>query len=637
MSNGKPTDSNELDYDEERARAIEERIERLRRLHGWASDTVNVTPAEAEALRDEHRRNKAPRATLVLRYALPGGPQEKVEINEDHYDIGSGEKAKLRVLHPSVAARHARVSRDGDSFRVRDMNSPNGTYVNDSRIPLSSELTDGDVLRCGDIEFTITIRSGGETAAPAEAPAPSPSTTPAPRPTPAAPPPAAAAAREEEDKSSATMFVSRDEVMRRSSLRSRLQSEPGMPAVTAPAPAPVPAPAAAARVTPSAAFIVFTDADGRDAECEIPQDRPLVVGRRSSADLRLVDNSISGMHAAFEWADGEVVVRDLGSTNGTWMHGDRVPRAVLGDGDVVRLGLVPVRVRFVVEVAGESTFVGALPVIDDEDEIPARPVPATVHPPRPHAPAPVADEGPAAFWHLVYVTDRGAVTTMVMDTDNACVVAGEGGCEINVHGRGLKAEHLQFDLDKDALTVMQARRDAILKVGGHPVAESPLKAGDVVSAGSLDIRVVSGPSKSAARASAGYSAAHDFWAESFRRIDPALELLFVDPEATGGRAELSIWGDGAVQVDLHTGESSDRYDAAVDEDFQRALLAALTRAGFPDVPEEAPQDPGTGPELHAFKDEERGAVVISDWLATSSSAWREVRDLLRAVVDHIAG
>ena len=64
-----------------------------------------------------------------------------------------------------------------------------------------------------------------------------------------------------------------------------------------------------------------------------------VVGRDISCQLSLTDESISRFHAIFkQYPQGAVVVRDLGSTNGTHVKGKRIKSAELEDGDEILLG-----------------------------------------------------------------------------------------------------------------------------------------------------------------------------------------------------------------------------------------------------------------------------------------------------------
>ncbi len=69
---------------------------------------------------------------------------------------------------------------------------------------------------------------------------------------------------------------------------------------------------------------------------------PILIGRDADSDLEFhvqKDIEVSGRH--FEIVQTEVgfEVRDLGSTNGTWVNGKRVDRQSLRSGDIIELGL----------------------------------------------------------------------------------------------------------------------------------------------------------------------------------------------------------------------------------------------------------------------------------------------------------
>ncbi len=55
----------------------------------------------------------------------------------------------------------------------------------------------------------------------------------------------------------------------------------------------------------------------------------IVVGRKEDCDLRLDHKSVSKMHCIIVKTDGLLLLRDLGSTNGTRVNGTRVRRAAL--------------------------------------------------------------------------------------------------------------------------------------------------------------------------------------------------------------------------------------------------------------------------------------------------------------------
>jgi len=65
---------------------------------------------------------------------------------------------------------------------------------------------------------------------------------------------------------------------------------------------------------------------------------PAVVGRGSQADVRLPDPEVSRSHCRIEQLNGLLLIRDVGSTNGTFVNGSRVAETVLMSGDRVSLG-----------------------------------------------------------------------------------------------------------------------------------------------------------------------------------------------------------------------------------------------------------------------------------------------------------
>jgi predicted component of type VI protein secretion system len=71
---------------------------------------------------------------------------------------------------------------------------------------------------------------------------------------------------------------------------------------------------------------------------DIPTGRePIIVGRHPHCDVRLRSIRVSRRHCCLTEVDGEVAVRDLGSTNGTLINGRRVGAGRLQPGDVLSI------------------------------------------------------------------------------------------------------------------------------------------------------------------------------------------------------------------------------------------------------------------------------------------------------------
>jgi pSer/pThr/pTyr-binding forkhead associated (FHA) protein len=67
--------------------------------------------------------------------------------------------------------------------------------------------------------------------------------------------------------------------------------------------------------------------------------RPLTIGRDSSNDIVLTDRSVSAHHAVVRFVQGEWVIADLDSRNGTWINGQAVvAETSISQSDVVQFG-----------------------------------------------------------------------------------------------------------------------------------------------------------------------------------------------------------------------------------------------------------------------------------------------------------
>ncbi len=64
----------------------------------------------------------------------------------------------------------------------------------------------------------------------------------------------------------------------------------------------------------------------------------LLIGRGRDADIRIQGDGISRQHARMKVGADSVELEDLGSTNGSFVNGERIDRAVLQDGDKIQLG-----------------------------------------------------------------------------------------------------------------------------------------------------------------------------------------------------------------------------------------------------------------------------------------------------------
>src|SRR4051794_11869261 len=64
----------------------------------------------------------------------------------------------------------------------------------------------------------------------------------------------------------------------------------------------------------------------------------IIVGRSSELDMVLVEDMVSRKHARIAITETQIVIEDLGSTNGTFVNGEKITRASLREGDRVLIG-----------------------------------------------------------------------------------------------------------------------------------------------------------------------------------------------------------------------------------------------------------------------------------------------------------
>ncbi len=193
--------------------------------------------------------------------------------------IGRSDEADLFLNDPGVSRRHCRAFPQDRTVAVEDLGSRSGTYVNGKRIERPTGLTDGDVLKIGGITLRAAVvhePTDGYAAEAAETSAPAP-------PFPELP----------EDR---TIVAA------------------AMPESQAPA-------------------------ETEQIEIALAGTTEVTFGRDPAADVTIDSPAVSRRHAVVRAEGAAFMLRDLGSTNGTYVNGERVdaPRA-LKPGDVVGIG-----------------------------------------------------------------------------------------------------------------------------------------------------------------------------------------------------------------------------------------------------------------------------------------------------------
>jgi diguanylate cyclase (GGDEF)-like protein len=106
--------------------------------------TTETWPTAPNRLVSRTRRD----ACLVHIYPTGPGMGSRYSLADEPVVLGRGNDCDIRITDHSVSRRHARVQPGADGFYAVDLQSTNGTFVND--VPASMcKLKDGDYLRVG--------------------------------------------------------------------------------------------------------------------------------------------------------------------------------------------------------------------------------------------------------------------------------------------------------------------------------------------------------------------------------------------------------------------------------------------------------------------------------------------------------
>lgn len=83
---------------------------------------------------------------------------EQIKLIKDKAIIGRSNNADI-IVHSHKASRyHCEIYKENNTFYIRDLNSSNGTYINNVEIIGVQKLDENDVLEVGDINFIFGIK-----------------------------------------------------------------------------------------------------------------------------------------------------------------------------------------------------------------------------------------------------------------------------------------------------------------------------------------------------------------------------------------------------------------------------------------------------------------------------------------------
>ena len=94
--------------------------------------------------------------TLGIMLHSQDGDQKK-EYKGFELLIGRAAACEITLQSDMISAQHAALKYRQNQWWLEDMNSTNGTFLNQDQVKVPIVVADGDHIRCGDISFTLSL------------------------------------------------------------------------------------------------------------------------------------------------------------------------------------------------------------------------------------------------------------------------------------------------------------------------------------------------------------------------------------------------------------------------------------------------------------------------------------------------
>jgi hypothetical protein len=91
----------------------------------------------------------------MLEISGPNMEENRLHLKAQSYTIGRDAEAEISLPLSNVSREHARIVGNGEEYRIEDLESTNGTYVNGVRVSRCI-LRNNDHIRVGDARLVYT-------------------------------------------------------------------------------------------------------------------------------------------------------------------------------------------------------------------------------------------------------------------------------------------------------------------------------------------------------------------------------------------------------------------------------------------------------------------------------------------------
>jgi pSer/pThr/pTyr-binding forkhead associated (FHA) protein len=211
----------------------------------------------------------------------PNGPEQEFELAKTNVSLGRATTNDITLDDVRVSRSHARLDYGAQGVTLVDLGSSNGTRVNGTRIERAT-LVPGDKISLGSQQLRFQVDDPSEDVG---------------------------------------LTVIDTQVQLEQTINDEY-----LPVVV--------------NETTSPNLVVFSGQ--RTWSIDLKNLDQATIGRDESCAVFIDANNVSRRHAQVQQRGEAFILKDLGSTNGTWVHGQRIDQHILQDGDVFRISSVQI-------------------------------------------------------------------------------------------------------------------------------------------------------------------------------------------------------------------------------------------------------------------------------------------------------
>ena len=237
---------------------------------------------------------KTSKLRAVLSFLSNNTTYDKIKLRRDTTIIGR-EKGDIIINDPEVSSSHCQIQQIDNDYHLFDMNSTNGTYVNNNRI-VKAMLKDNDIIKIGSSILQFNLEN------------------------------------EEDIKDVPTIFKSLKESnsdQPKSLIKTMIETE-------------------LKNTTQPKIKLSVTYNNGKTEEIILNQQK-IFIGRASSFGSFDKDSEISRKHLLVKLNNtGEIFIEDMNSTNGTFVNNKKITGMVLvKQDDDIRIGYTHIKINVI--------------------------------------------------------------------------------------------------------------------------------------------------------------------------------------------------------------------------------------------------------------------------------------------------